>query len=108
MRSAFMPNGTLPALNATAFDLMIALPQLILQSIMVGMVERVTAQVDETAIRLAQAMCSSQSGATGAHGGFTAVAGHAAPSIAAVPARAAVAGVTTTTLRPNVAQGGAH
>lgn len=104
-RSAFMAKGISTALNATAFGLMIAIPTLILQGILVGMVERVAEQVDETAIRLAQAMCSSQTGATG---GFTAVGGHGAPAIAAVPARAAAPGVTTTTLRPNVAQGGAR
>ena len=64
-RSAFMAKGISTALNATAFGLMIAIPTLILQGILVGMVERVAEQVGETAIRLAQAMCSSQSGASG-------------------------------------------
>lgn len=107
-RSAFMAKGISTALNATAFGLMIAIPTLILQGILVGMVERVAEQVDETAIRLAQAMCAPSGGASGAHGGFTAVAGHGSPAIAAMPARPATAGVTTTTLRPNVAQGGAR
>ena len=93
-RSAFMAKGISTALNATAFGLMIAIPTLILQGVLVGMVERVAEQVDETAIRLAQAM--------------TPRAESPAVPLAAMVARpAAVApGVTTTTLRPNAAQGG--
>ena len=55
-RSAFMAAGISTALNATAFGLMIAIPTLVMQGYLVGMVERVTEQVDEMAIRLGQAM----------------------------------------------------
>ncbi|MFN8588635.1 MAG: MotA/TolQ/ExbB proton channel family protein [Candidatus Eisenbacteria bacterium] len=91
-RSAFMAKGISTALNATAFGLMIAIPTLILQGILVGMVERVAEQVDETAIKLAQAI-------------MPRAEAPAAP-LAAMVARPAVPGVTTTTLRPNAAQGG--
>ena len=61
-RSAFMAQGISTALNATAFGLVIAIPTLIMQGMLVGMVERVAEQVDETAIRLTHAM--TQRGAT--------------------------------------------
>jgi len=55
-RSAFMAKGISTALNATAFGLVIAIPTLILQGVLVGMVERVAEQVDEIAIRLTNAL----------------------------------------------------
>ena len=55
-RSAFMAAGISTALNATAFGLMIAIPTLVMQGYLVGMVERVSEQVDEMAIRLGQAL----------------------------------------------------
>lgn len=91
-RSAFMAKGISTALNATAFGLMIAIPTLILQGVLVGMVERVAEQVDEAAIKLSQAMSPR--------------ADAPAVSLAAMVARPASPAVTTTTLRPNVAQGG--
>jgi biopolymer transport protein ExbB/TolQ len=55
-RSAFMAKGISTALNATAFGLIIAIPTLILQGMLVGMVERVAEQVDEMSIRLTNAI----------------------------------------------------
>jgi biopolymer transport protein ExbB/TolQ len=55
-RSAFMAKGISTALNATAFGLIIAIPTLILQGVLVGMVERVAEQVDEMSIRLTNAI----------------------------------------------------
>lgn len=55
-RSAFMAAGISTALNATAFGLIIAIPTLLLQGFLVGMVDGVAEQVDEMAIRLTQAL----------------------------------------------------
>ncbi|HTR97634.1 MAG TPA: MotA/TolQ/ExbB proton channel family protein [Candidatus Acidoferrales bacterium] len=55
-RSAFMAAGISTALNATAFGLIIAIPTLLIQGMLVGMVESVAEQVDETAIRLTNAL----------------------------------------------------
>jgi biopolymer transport protein ExbB/TolQ len=55
-RSAFMAAGISTALNATAFGLIIAIPTLLLQGFLVGMVDGVAEQVDEMSIRLNQAL----------------------------------------------------
>ena len=55
-RSAFMAAGISTALNATAFGLIIAIPTLLLQGFLVGMVDGVAEQVDEMSIRLSQAI----------------------------------------------------
>jgi biopolymer transport protein ExbB/TolQ len=55
-RSAFMAKGISTALNATAFGLVIAIPTLVIQGFLVGMVERVAEQVDEVSIRLTNAI----------------------------------------------------
>jgi len=55
-RSAFMAAGISTALNATAFGLIIAIPTLLIQGFLVGMVEGVAEQVDETSIRLSNAL----------------------------------------------------
>jgi biopolymer transport protein ExbB/TolQ len=55
-RSAFMAAGISTALNATAFGLIIAIPTLLLQGFLVGMVDGVAEQVDEMSIRLTQAL----------------------------------------------------
>ena len=54
-RSAFMAAGISTALNATAFGLMIAIPTLVLQGYLTGLVEGIAEQVDETSIRMSQA-----------------------------------------------------
>jgi biopolymer transport protein ExbB len=55
-RSAFMAAGISTALNATAFGLIIAIPTLLIQGYLVGMVERVAEAADEVSIRLAHAL----------------------------------------------------
>ncbi len=55
-RAAFMAAGISTALNATAFGLMIAIPTLLLQGYLTGMVEGIAEQVDEMSIRLSQAL----------------------------------------------------
>jgi biopolymer transport protein ExbB len=65
-RSAFMAKGISTALNATAFGLIIAIPTLILQGMLAGMVERVAEQVDEVAIRLTNAVSEHVTGQPGA------------------------------------------
>lgn len=65
-RSAFMAAGISTALNATAFGLIIAIPTLVVQGYLVGMVEGITEQVDEVSIRLCRALAPhahAQSGA---------------------------------------------
>ncbi len=66
-RSAFMAKGISTALNATAFGLLIAIPTLILQGFLVGMVERVAEQVDEMSIRLTNAVMHRQTAQAGSH-----------------------------------------
>ena len=66
-RSAFMARGISTALNATAFGLVIALPTLVLQGVLVGMVERLAEQVDETSIRLTQVLARQAPAGAGAH-----------------------------------------
>ncbi len=55
-RAAFMAAGISTALNATAFGLMIAIPTLLVQGYLVGMVEGIAEQCDETGIRLGQSL----------------------------------------------------
>lgn len=81
-RSAFMAKGISTALNATAFGLMIAIPTLILQGMLAGMVERVAEQVDEMSIRLTNAI--SERSAVVGPANVTAM--HAARTLAPVPA----------------------
>ena len=94
-RSAFMAKGISTALNATAFGLMIAIPTLILQGILVGMVERVAEQVDEMSIRLTNAISQRVSAQGSGH-----IVSMPAQRAAAAPVMAPRAGVA--------AQGGAH
>jgi biopolymer transport protein ExbB len=61
-RSAFMAAGISTALNATAFGLIIAIPTLLIQGFLVGMVESVAEQVDEMTIRLSHAMSARAAG----------------------------------------------
>jgi len=77
-RSAFMAAGISTALNATAFGLIIAIPTLLLQGMLVGIVEGVAEQVDETSIRLTNALAQ-RSGVA------------AAPVLSVTPARPAAA-----------------
>ena len=66
-RSAFMAAGISTALNATAFGLIIAIPTLLLQGFLVGMVEGVAEQVDEVSIRLTHALTQQASSRPTAH-----------------------------------------
>jgi biopolymer transport protein ExbB/TolQ len=88
-RSAFMAKGISTALNATAFGLIIAIPTLILQGMLAGMVERVAEQVDEMSIRLTNAI----SERTTAHGATNVVAMRATAGVApaASPAMSGIA-----------------
>lgn len=93
-RSAFMAAGISTALNATAFGLIIAIPTLLLQGFLVGMVEEVAEQVDEVSIRLSQAL------ATAVHGTGQVLPMHGQKPGTASPMAAP---------RPGIAsQGGAH
>lgn len=96
-RSAFMAKGISTALNATAFGLVIAIPTLILQGVLVGMVERVAEQVDEMSIRLSNAIAQRVPAQTQAHAQVVPM--HAQRPMAQAPA-AQPAGI--------VAQGGAR
>jgi biopolymer transport protein ExbB len=97
-RSAFMAKGISTALNATAFGLMIAIPTLILQGMLAGMVERVAEQVDEMSIRLTNAI----SERAAVVGPAQVVAMHPSRNLASAPASVAAS-------RPGVAApGGAH
>lgn len=60
-RSAFMAAGISTALNATAFGLIIAIPTLLIQGYLVGMLERIAEQADEMSIRLAHALAEGAS-----------------------------------------------
>lgn len=51
-RSAFLAAGISTALNTTAFGLLVAVPVMLAQGWLVGLVDRVNEQVDETIIRL--------------------------------------------------------
>ena len=47
------------ALNATAFGLIVAIPTLVTQGFLVGLVEGIAEQVEETGIRVTRALLSS-------------------------------------------------
>jgi biopolymer transport protein ExbB len=66
-RSAFMAAGISTALNATAFGLLIAIPTLIVQGYLVGMVEGIAEQVDEISIRLSQGLSQPVTGHAPSH-----------------------------------------
>ena len=98
-RSAFMAAGISTALNATAFGLIIAIPTLVVQGYLSGMVEGITEQVDEVSIRLCRALTHH----SGQQGGTPTLTVHAARPIPAVPNTAASAPRTGL-----AAPGGAH
>jgi len=58
-RSAFLAHGISMALNATAFGLLVAIPTLVTQGFLVGVVESIAEQVEETGIRLTRALLTS-------------------------------------------------
>jgi len=87
-RSAFLAAGISTALNTTAFGLMIAVPTLLIQGYLVGMLDGIQEQVDEVTIRLAQVL-NRQASSLGA------------PHVVAMPGRPAAPA-------PRAAQGGAQ
>lgn len=58
-RSAFLAGGISMALNATAFGLLVAIPTLVTQGFLVGLVEGITEQVEESGIRVTRAILAS-------------------------------------------------
>ena len=58
-RSAFLAGGISMALNATAFGLIIAIPTLLTQGFLSGVVESIAESVDEAGIRITRAMLAS-------------------------------------------------
>jgi biopolymer transport protein ExbB len=58
-RSAFLAGGISMALNATAFGLMVAIPTLVTQGFLVGLVEGIAEQVEESGIRVTRALLAS-------------------------------------------------
>ncbi len=64
-RSAFLAAGISEALNTTAFGLLIAVPALLIQGWLVGLVEGVAEQVDEVSIRLSHALAGAGTEASG-------------------------------------------
>jgi biopolymer transport protein ExbB len=58
-RSAFLAGGISMALNATAFGLLVAIPTLMTQGFLVGLVEGIAEQVEETGIRVTRAVLAS-------------------------------------------------
>ena len=58
-RSAFLASGISMALNATAFGLMVAIPTLVTQGFLVGLVEGIAEQVEESGIRVTRALLAS-------------------------------------------------
>jgi len=95
-RSAFMAAGISTALNATAFGLIIAIPTLVMQGFLVGMIEGITEQVDEVSIRLCRALAPHSHAS---HGTPTLTV-HAARPIPATPSAAPRSGLAS--------PGGAH
>ncbi len=90
-RSAFLAGGISMALNATAFGLIVAIPTLVTQGFLVGLVEGIAEQVEESGIRVTRALL-----------GSPAARGQVVP----MPARAASPGTST---RPTFGpQGGAN
>lgn len=55
-RSAFLASGISQALNTTAFGLMVAVPAMVVHSLLVGRVESVVEQVDEVSVRVIRAL----------------------------------------------------
>ena len=76
-----MAAGISTALNATAFGLIIAIPTLVVQGFLVGMIEGITEQVDEVSIRLCRALAP----AGHAQVGTPTLTVHAARPISAAP-----------------------
>lgn len=92
-RSAFLAGGISMALNATAFGLIVAIPTLVTQGFLVGLVEGIAEQVEESGIRATRAII----GSPAARGG----------QVVAMPARAAAPGAAPA--RPTFGpQGGTH
>lgn len=92
-RSAFLAGGISMALNATAFGLIVAIPTLVTQGFLVGLVEGIAEQVEESGIRATRALI----GSPAARGG----------QVVAMPARVAAPG--TPPARPAFGpQGGTH
>jgi biopolymer transport protein ExbB/TolQ len=58
-RSAFLAGGISMALNATAFGLIVAIPTLLTQGFLVGQVEGIAEQVEESGIRVTRALLGS-------------------------------------------------
>jgi len=58
-RSAFLAGGISMALNATAFGLLVAIPTLMTQGFLVGLVEGIAEQVEESGIRVTRALLAS-------------------------------------------------
>ena len=58
-RSAFLAGGISMALNATAFGLLVAIPTLVMQGFLVGLVEGIAEQVEESGIRVSRALLAS-------------------------------------------------
>jgi biopolymer transport protein ExbB/TolQ len=62
-RSAFLAVGIAQALNTTAFGLILAVPTLLLHGFLVSKVEAIVEEVDQTSVRLVQALVSRGPGA---------------------------------------------
>jgi biopolymer transport protein ExbB/TolQ len=60
-RSAFLAGGISMALNATAFGLLVAIPTLVTQGFLVGLVEGIAEQVEESGIRVSRALLAQAS-----------------------------------------------
>ena len=58
-RSAFLAGGISMALNCTAFGLLVAIPTLLTQGFLVGLVEGISEQVEESGIRVSRALLAS-------------------------------------------------
>ena len=58
-RSAFLASGISMALNCTAFGLLVSIPTLLTQGFLVGLVEGISEQVEESGIRVSRALLAS-------------------------------------------------
>ena len=58
-RSAFLAKGISMALNCTAFGLLVSIPTLLTQGFLVGLVEGIGEQVEESGIRVSRALLAS-------------------------------------------------
>jgi biopolymer transport protein ExbB len=83
-RSAFLAGGISMALNATAFGLLVAIPTLVTQGFLVGLVEGIAEQVEESGIRVTRAILASPA----ARGQVVAMPQRAAAGAAPAGARA--------------------